>query len=208
MSDGHTPGHLFVISAPSGAGKTSLVRELVAQRNSLVVSVSHTTRERRDQERDGIDYHFVDAAAFEAMVDSGAFLEHATVFDHAYGTSRAAVSSHLDAGRDVLLEIDWQGARSIRAAAPDSMSIFVLPPSVGELERRLRGRGDSDENVARRMRDAVREMSHFEEYDFLLVNDDFDQALANLAAIIDAARLRRDPQCKRHARLLKELVPL
>lgn len=208
MSNDQSPGHLFVISAPSGAGKTSLVRELVARRDSLVVSVSHTTRPRREQERDGIDYHFVDAAAFDSMVDTGAFLEHATVFDHAYGTSRAAVTTHLDAGRDVLLEIDWQGARSIRAAAPDSMSIFVVPPSVDELENRLRGRGDSDENVARRMRDAVREMSHFEEYDYLLVNDDFAQALGNLAAIIDAARLRRAPQCKRHAKLLRELVPI
>ena len=199
-------GHLFVISAPSGAGKTSLVRALVARTANLSVSVSHTTRARRDGEADGADYHFVDAATFGHMAANGEFLEHATVFDHAYGTSRAAVAACLEQGIDVILEIDWQGARSIRAAAPDAISVFVLPPSVAELERRLRGRGDAEAGIARRMRDAVREMSHYDEYDYLVVNDDFDGALAALTAIVGASRLRREVQRQRHAGLLAELV--
>ncbi|MEQ8662788.1 MAG: guanylate kinase [Gammaproteobacteria bacterium] len=199
-------GHLFVISAPSGAGKTSLVRALVARTERLGVSVSHTTRARREGETDGVDYHFVAAGDFERMAAAGEFLEHATVFDHAYGTARSAVARSLEQGVDVILEIDWQGARSIRAAAPDAISIFVLPPSVSELERRLRGRGDAETVIARRMRDAGREISHFGEYDYLVVNDDFEGALAALTAIVGAARLRRGTQERRHAALLAELV--
>lgn len=199
-------GHLFVISAPSGAGKTSLVRALVAASTRLCVSVSHTTRLRRDGETDGVDYHFVDAATFADMIAAGAFLEHATVFDHAYGTARRSVAARLEAGDDVILEIDWQGARSVRAAVPDAISIFILPPSVAELERRLRGRGDRAESIVRRMQDAQREMSHYGEYDYLVVNDDFDRALAALDAIVSAARLRRAVQETRHANLLAGLV--
>ncbi|MEX2480439.1 MAG: guanylate kinase [Gammaproteobacteria bacterium] len=199
-------GHLFVISAPSGAGKTSLVRALVAADKQLCVSVSHTTRPRRNGEADGVDYHFVDAASFAHMAAAGCFLEHAQVFDHAYGTSRDAVSTRLDAGVDVILEIDWQGARSVRAAAPDAITVFVLPPSVAELERRLRERGDRAESIARRMHDAQREMSHYGEYDYLLINDDFERTLAALGAIVTAARLRRPAQEMRHAALLAELV--
>ena len=199
-------GHLFVISAPSGAGKTSLVRALVAASARLCVSVSHTTRLRRDGETDGVDYHFVDAAAFARMTTAGEFLEHATVFDHAYGTARRNVAARLEAGDDVILEIDWQGARSVRAAAPDAISIFILPPSVAELERRLRGRGDRAESIVRRMQDAQREMARYREYDYLVVNDDFDRALAALGAIIAAARLRRAVQETRHVALLEGLV--
>jgi guanylate kinase len=199
-------GHLFVVSAPSGAGKTSLVRALIAARDNLRVSVSHTTRARREGEVDGVDYHFTDQPRFTRMAEAGEFLEHATVFDHSYGTSRAAVASLLDAGHDVMLEIDWQGARSIRAAAPDAISIFVLPPSLAALEARLRGRGDDSAVIARRMRDAQREISHYPEYDYLVVNDDFDQALAALAAILDATAQRREAQRLRHAALLAELV--
>ncbi|MGR8921287.1 MAG: guanylate kinase [Gammaproteobacteria bacterium] len=199
-------GHLFVISAPSGCGKTSLVRGLLQSTPALIAAVSHTTRQRRDGEVDGVDYHFVEPARFEAMVARDEFLEHATVFDHSYGTSRASVEGDLAAGTDVLLEIDWQGARSIRQAAPDAVSIFVLPPSIAELERRLTARGDSAENVARRMQDAVSEMSHYGEYDYLVVNDDFERALGGLAAIIAAARLRRPVQVARHRRLLNDLV--
>ena len=199
-------GHLFVISAPSGAGKTSLVRALVTASTRLCVSVSHTTRLRRVGETDGVDYHFVDAATFADMAAAGEFLEHATVFDHAYGTARRNVAARLEAGDDVILEIDWQGARSVRAAAPDAISIFILPPSVAELERRLRGRGDRAESIVRRMQDAQREMSHYGEYDYLVVNDDFDRALAALDAIVSAARLRRAVQETRHATLLAGLV--
>lgn len=211
MSDLHTAmptasGHLFVVSAPSGAGKTSLVRALLDARAALRVSVSHTTRARRPGEVDGVDYHFVDDAHFARMAAAGEFLEHATVFDHAYGTSRAAVTALLEAGHDVILEIDWQGARSIRAAAPDAISVFVLPPSLGELEQRLRGRGDDDAVIARRMRDAVREISHYPEYDYLVVNDDFERALAGLSAILEAAAQRREVQSVRHAALLAALV--
>lgn len=200
------PGHLFVVSAPSGAGKTSLVRALVARAGALVVSVSHTTRARRPGEEDGVHYHFVDAATFEAMVAAGEFLEHARVFDHAYGTARGPVGARLAAGEDVLLEIDWQGARSVRAAMAEVVSVFILPPSVAELERRLTARGDRPEVIARRMRDAVSEMSHYGEYDYLVVNDDFDRAAEGLVAIVTAARLRRAVQVERHAGLLAGLV--
>ena len=199
-------GHLFVISAPSGGGKTSLVRALLERAGGIRVSVSHTTRARRGGERDGLDYHFVDEAEFRAMADAGEFLEHARVFDHYYGTARGPVMARLAAGDDVILEIDWQGARSIRAAMPETLSIFILPPSVEELERRLNSRGDKPESVARRMRDAVAEMSHFGEYDYLVINDDFERAAADLVAIVGAARLRRVVQAQRHAAMLGRLV--
>ena len=202
----HAPGHLFVVSAPSGGGKTSLVRALLERAGSLRVSTSHTTRSRRAGEHDGIDYHFIDEASFRAMVDAGEFLEHAQVFDHCYGTARAPVAQRLAAGEDVILEIDWQGARHIRSAIPTTISIFILPPSIDELEQRLHKRGDKAETIVRRMRDAVNEMSHFGEYDYLVINDDFERAATALVAIITAARLRREVQVQRHAQMLGRLV--
>ena len=189
-------GHLYVLSAPSGAGKTSLVKALLAAQPSLVVSVSHTTRKPRPHEVDGRDYHFVDMPRFEQLAAEGAFLEHARVFDNAYGTGRAQVQAHLAAGRDVLLEIDWQGARQVRAALPECISVFILPPSRPELERRLRSRGtDSDAVIARRLADAAADMSHCLEFDYAVVNDRFEQALAGLQGIIagrgDALRASR-----------------
>jgi guanylate kinase len=179
---------LWVISAPSGAGKTSLVRALLAARSNLAVSVSHTTRRQRPNEVDGRDYHFVDIPRFEQMVAAGAFLEHARVFDNYYGTGRAQLEAQLAAGQDVLLEIDWQGARQVRAALPSCTTIFILPPSRAALGQRLQGRGtDSPEVIARRLADAVADMSHWREFDYVVVNDRFDQALAELLAILDGA---------------------
>ena len=180
-------GHLYVISAPSGAGKTSLVKVLVAARPELTVSVSHTTRTPRPHEVDGRDYHFVSKADFEQRVASGAFLEHARVFDNYYGTDRRQVGARLSTGRDVLLEIDWQGARQIRLAMPGCISIFILPPSRAALEQRLRGRGtDSDAVIARRLAAAAADLSHCPEFDYAVVNDRFEQAVADLLAIIDS----------------------
>ena len=200
------PGHLFVVSAPSGGGKTSLVRALITRAGGLSVSTSHTTRAQRNGERDGIDYHFVDEPRFTAMVAAGEFLEQARVFDHYYGTARAPVTARLAAGDDVILEIDWQGARNIRAAMAATISIFILPPSIEALQQRLTKRGDKAETIVRRMRDAVNEMSHFGEYDYLVINDDFERAASALVAIVGAARLRLAVQCQRHADMLSRLV--
>ena len=179
-------GRLHVISAPSGAGKTSLVKALLAKRPELSVSVSYTTRTPRPHEVDGRDYHFVSGAEFTQLVAAGAFLEHARVFDNQYGTGRDQVAAQLAAGRNVLLEIDWQGARQIRSNAPDCVSIFVLPPSRAALEERLRARGtDSDAVIARRLADAAADMSHCLEFDYAIVNDRFEQAVAELLAIVD-----------------------
>lgn len=203
----HAAGTLFVVSAPSGAGKTSLVKALLEATPGLTVSVSHTTRAPRPGESDGADYHFVDAARFDAMVEAGEFLEHARVFDNQYGTSRAAVVERLQAGEDVILEIDWQGARQVRAMVPGCVGIFILPPSRQALEERLQGRGQDDAAVvARRMRDAEAEISHYAEFDYLVVNDDFDTALAELGAVVTASRLRREVQTVRHAGMLQELL--
>ena len=199
-------GHLFVVSAPSGGGKTSLVRALMERAGGLCVSTSHTTRSQRNGEQDGVDYHFIDEARFRAMVAADEFLEHARVFDHYYGTARTPVNARLAAGDDVILEIDWQGARNIRAAIPATISIFILPPSIEELQRRLTQRGDKAETIVRRMGDAVNEMSHFGEYDYLVVNDNFERAATALVAIISAARLRLAVQSERHAEMLGRLV--
>ncbi|HSC48333.1 MAG TPA: guanylate kinase [Gammaproteobacteria bacterium] len=178
-------GHLFLVTAPSGAGKTSLVKALLKQHPNLKFSISYTTRPKRPTEEDGRDYHFVDKAGFERMVKAGEFLEHAQVFDNYYGTSRKTVEGEMAAGRDVLLEIDWQGSRQVRKLMPEAVSIFILPPTRPELERRLRHRGtDSDEVIARRFRDAVTDMSHWSEFDYVVVNDDFDRAVKDLAAIV------------------------
>ena len=179
-------GQLYVISAPSGAGKTSLVKALLAAHPELVVSVSHTTRPPRPHEVDGRDYHFVSPGEFARLVTAAAFLEHARVFDNQYGTGREQVAAQLAAGRSVLLEIDWQGARQIRLGMPGCVSIFILPPSRGALEERLRTRRtDSDAVIARRLADAATDMSHCPEFDYAVVNDRFEQAVAELLTIID-----------------------
>jgi len=179
-------GKLFVISAPSGAGKTSLVRALLEARPNLVVSVSHTTRKPRAQELEGRDYFFVTPAQFHQLVNDDAFLEHACVFDNFYGTGRAQIQDKLAAGKDVLLEIDWQGARQVRRAMAACTTIFILPPSRAALEQRLRERRtDSAETIARRLADAAADMSHYAEFDFLVVNDQFEQAKQDLGAILD-----------------------
>jgi guanylate kinase len=207
MQTNSSKGTLYVFAAPSGAGKTSLVKALVEQSDGIEVSVSHTTRAPRPGEVDGVNYHFTDVEAFNAMVKAGAFLEHAQVFDNFYGTAQANIEERLVAGVDVILEIDWQGARQVRQQFPDSLGVFILPPSRQALEDRLRGRGqDGDDVIARRMRDAVSEMSHFAEFDFLVINDDFDTALQELKAIITANRLRTPLQASRHGEMLNELL--
>ena len=195
------------MSAPSGAGKTSLVRAAIEHLPALEVSISHTTRAQRAGERDGADYHFVDENSFNRMVENREFLEHATVFDHQYGTAAAAIRGQLGAGVDVILEIDWQGAQAVRETMENVHSIFIVPPSVDELERRLRGRGaDTDTVIARRMQQAANEISHMNEYDYLIVNDDFDTALIELSAVITAARVRRVRQQNQHQAMLDSLI--
>ena len=178
-------GHLFLVTAPSGAGKTSLVRALLKDHPNIQFSISYTTRKQRPNEKNAHDYHFVDRPEFERMVAAGEFLEHAQVFDNYYGTARATVEAEMQAGHDVLLEIDWQGAAQVRKLMPEAVSIFILPPSRAELERRLRTRGtDDDQVIARRLRDAVGDMSHWHEFDYVVVNDAFEHAQAELAAIV------------------------
>lgn len=205
MSD--SLGTLYVISAPSGAGKSSLVNALIEKTSGIGVSVSHTTRAKRDGEQDGVAYHFIEKELFVSMVKENAFLEHAQVFDNYYGTAVANIEENLKQGEDVILEIDWQGAEQVRKLIPTSVNIFILPPSLRALEERLRGRGqDSDEIIARRMRDAKSETSHFSEYDYLVVNDDFEDALAELKSIVLARRCRFGAQSERLSALLKELL--
>jgi guanylate kinase len=188
-------GKLFVIAAPSGAGKTTLVRALIERVPSLRFSISYTTRKPRPNEQHGRDYFFVDHAEFERMVAAGEFLEHARVFDNYYGTSKPQVEGMLRDGENVLLEIDWQGAQQIRRALPECRSIFILPPSRAALEQRLRGRQtDNDEVIARRLRDSIADMSHWNEFDYVVVNDDFKRASDELASIVagHGEALRRD----------------
>lgn len=208
MPDPAAPrGRLHVMSAPSGAGKTSLVKALLAARPQLAVSVSTTTRTQRPNEVDGRDYFFVSNEEFDRRVAAGAFLEHARVFDNQYGTSREQVAQKLAAGHNVLLEIDWQGARQIRARAPDCVSIFILPPSRAALEERLRARKtDSDAVIARRLADAADDMSHCLEFDYAVVNDDFDQAVAELLTIIDAGPGQRPAALAANRPALKALL--
>lgn len=200
-------GTLYVISAPSGAGKSSLVKALIESMQGIDVSISHTTRAKRDGEQDGVNYHFVEKDAFISMVGQGAFLEHAQVFDNYYGTAVANIEDKLNQGEDVILEIDWQGAAQVRKHIPHSVNIFILPPSLPALEERLRGRGqDSDEIIERRMRDAKSETSHYSEYDYLVVNDQFEDALRELKSIVVARRCRYGAQSQRLTALLKELL--
>jgi guanylate kinase len=200
-------GTLFIISAPSGAGKTSLVRALKEQTRGITVSVSHTTRAQRPGEQHAKDYYFVSRDLFLQMVNNGDFLEHAQVFDNLYGTAKNTIDNFLRDGLDVILEIDWQGARQIRELMPFSKSIFILPPSLEELENRLSGRGqDGPDVIARRMADAISEISHHAEYDYLVVNDSFDTALNDLTSIIEAARLRVVAQVARYEHLISGLL--
>jgi guanylate kinase len=200
-------GTLYTVSAPSGAGKTSLVAALVAQDPALLVSVSHTTRARRPGETHGVDYHFVGREEFERMLGRGEFLEHATVFGNLYGTSRHWVMETLASGNDVILEIDWQGARQVREQFAAAQSVYILPPSRATLESRLQGRNqDGAEVIGARMREAESEMSHYDESDYVVVNDRFDVALADLQAILRANRLRRAAQGVRLSGLIRELL--
>lgn len=200
-------GHLYIVSAPSGAGKTSLVSALVEAEPGVRVSVSHTTRPMRPGEANGVNYHFVTRDQFEEQLRGGDFLEHATVFGNLYGTSRSWVLQQLALGSDVVLEIDWQGARQVRASIEGAVSIYILPPSLATLQARLEARRqDGPEVIRERMHQAVGEMTHHDEADYLVVNDDFATALADLRAIVRARRLERDGQTQRLRELLTELL--
>lgn len=206
MSQAGEQGTLFVISAPSGAGKTSLVAEMLREDAGLGVSVSHTTRPMRDGEKDGVNYHFVSRDEFEAMIARGDFLEHADVFGNYYGTSQVWVRERLASGRDVILEIDWQGAAQVRRLMPECVSIFIVPPSAAILRERLVGRGtDAAEVIERRLSEAEEECRHAVEFDYLVVNDEFSVALGDLLAIARSRRLRMPVQQARYAQLLDGL---
>ena len=200
-------GTLFIVAAPSGAGKTSLVHALLEREPGIRLSVSYTSRRPRPGEVDGQHYHFVSREVFERMAAADSFYEYANVHGDLKGTARAAVEPLLDAGNDVLLEIDWQGARLVRAARPDCVSVFILPPSRAELERRLRARGSDDAaTIARRLADSRIEIAHAADFDYLVVNDQFADALADLRSIVSCQRLRRAAQLARHAALIGDLL--
>jgi len=200
-------GTLFIVAAPSGAGKTSLVRALLERDPAMVLSVSYTSRRPRPGETDGVHYHFVDRTDFLRMAAGGDFFEYAEVHGDLKGTARSAVEPLLQAGRDVLLEIDWQGARLVRAKNADCKSVFILPPSRVELERRLRGRAqDSEAVIERRLADSRADIAHAEEFDYIVVNDDFEIALDDLLAIVRAQRQRSSLQRDRHATLIEALI--
>jgi guanylate kinase len=200
-------GTLFVVAAPSGAGKSSLVNALLEREPTISLSISHTTRPPRVGELYGRHYYFVERDAFEKQVAAGIFLEHAEVHGNLYGTSGTTVQELLAQGRDVLLEIDWQGAQQIRRSKPDCVSVFILPPSRAELERRLRGRGsDSAAVIEQRLRNSREEIGHAHEFDFILINDVFDDALADLQAIVRAVRQRSALQWRRHETLIAQLL--
>lgn len=200
-------GTLFVVSAASGTGKTSLVKALLDVKDGIGVSVSHTTRPMRPGEEHGVNYHFTSRDDFQRMIEAGDFLEYAEVFGNLYGTSRPWVDAQLKSDRDVILEIDWQGAQQVRRLMPDAISLFILPPSLTVLEQRLRGRGtDAEEVIAHRLREAQGDISHYAEFDYLVINDDFNAALADLKAIVRAARLSHRSQTARHEHLLTRLI--
>ncbi|EGC00213.1 guanylate kinase [Pseudomonas juntendi] len=203
----HNSGTLYIVSAPSGAGKTSLVNALIKEDRQIRVSVSHTTRAMRPGEQHGVNYHFVVHEEFKALIAQGDFLEHAEVFGNFYGTSRSALQQTLDEGYDLILEIDWQGAQQVRRVMPDALSVFILPPSQQALRQRLDGRGqDSEEIIDGRMKEAVSEMVHYDEYDYVIINDDFNAALEDLKAVFRANRLVLRKQQQRNSGLLKELL--
>ena len=206
--------NLFIIAAPSGCGKTSLVKALLKNSNNLCVSVSHTTRESRPDEVNGINYHFVSVNKFKEMINKNAFVEHAEVFENLYGSSRQLINDNLENNKDVILEIDWQGARQVKLNMPKVISIFILPPSKDALLMRLQGRGQDDkQTIIKRMSDAKNQMSHFDEFDYLVINDNFDEALSNLESIIGQSNkdfkhqdFSLEVQSIKHKNLLKKLI--
>ena len=200
-------GTLYIVSAASGTGKTSLLKALLEQTKGIAISVSHTTRDARLGEENGVHYHFVGKNTFHNLIEQSDFLEHAEVFGNFYGTSQSSVQQQLDAGQDVILEIDWQGAEQVRKLMPQAVGIFILPPSRAALHDRLTGRGtDSDEVIAGRMSEAVSEMSHYSEFDYVVINDVFDTALEELKAIFIAGRLTVTGQSAAHASMISELL--
>lgn len=200
-------GNLYIVAAPSGGGKTSLVRHLVATLNDIEISVSHTTREIRPGETDGMDYYYVDEEKFMDMVNESAFIEHARVFNNLYGTSEAQINERLEQGIDVALDIDWQGAEQIKRIFPNAVSIFIIPPSIEELEKRLMNRRqDKDEVISDRMIKAQDELSHYPEFDYLIVNDNFEHAAVELRAIVIANRLKMERQINKQTKLLSFLL--
>ena len=200
-------GTLYIVAAPSGAGKSSIVNAVLARDRNISLSISFTSRPPRPGERHAEHYNFISAAAFEAMVEAGDFFEYAKVHGDWKGTARQSVDPQLAAGRDVLLEIDWQGARQVRSRIPDAVSVFILPPSRTALEERMRKRGqDSEEVIARRLAAARDEMSHYGEFDYVIINEIFDTAVAEMCSIFTASRLRKDAQVARHARMISALL--
>ena len=202
-------GNLYILSAPSGAGKSSLINALLADlpRHEVQLSISHTTRQPRPAEEDGVHYYFTCHTEFESLIEKGHFLEWAEVFGNYYGTSLPMIERSLEQGIDVFLDIDWQGARQIREKVPNVKTIFILSPSREELEQRLIGRGqDSAETISKRMAEAESEMSHYDEFDYVIINDDFNQALSELKAILTAERLKLAPQKIRHQALINQLL--
>ncbi|KUM05008.1 guanylate kinase [Chromobacterium subtsugae] len=199
-------GNIYIVVAPSGAGKTSLVAALLQAEPSVELSVSYSTRAARKGEIDGKHYHFVERSVFDAMVERGDFLEHAEVYGNCYGTSAPWIRGRLEAGQDILLEIDWQGAEQVRAVFPDAIGIFIAPPSIEELERRLRGRDtDAEEVILRRLASARAEIDKIAEYDYIVVNDDFERARQDLISIVRAQRLKSGPQCRRLAEMFRRM---
>ena len=200
-------GTLYIVAAPSGAGKSSIVNAVLARDTDIALSISFTSRAARPGERHAQHYHFISADEFKAMIRAGDFFEYAEVHGDWKGTARQSVEPQLDAGKDVLLEIDWQGARQVREKVPDAVSVFILPPSRAALEQRMRNRGqDSEEVIQRRLAAAREEMSHYDEFDYVIVNDVFDEAVAQMHAIFVASRLRREAQDVRHAGLIAALL--
>lgn len=200
------PGNLFIVAAPSGGGKTSLVKQMVSSLDHIAISVSHTTRKIRPREQDGVDYFFISHQEFETMISKGAFVEYAHVFNHYYGTSVEQIKERLETGMDVVLDIDWQGASQIKQLFPDSVTVFVLPPSLAVLEQRLEDRGqDNEQVIAARMQEAKNELAHYRDFDYLIVNDKFEQAVDELRSIVLANRLSIARQTTKLATLLSFL---